>query len=111
MASASAQIEYNIYTYDWPSGKKAQSKWKLNSTVSDMKEAMSKAEKLHESEKFQKVEVKQKFFDQKTNRKVDMTLKTFESKPPSNMGIVIAGCGAVLAGIIAFAATFMLAGG
>lgn len=112
MAQAeSAQIEYNIYTFDMPSGKKGQSQWKLSATLSDMKEAMSRAESLHDSMKFQKVEVKQKFFDQKKNRLIDMTLKTFEQKPPSNLGLILACLGAVAAGVIAFGVTFFLTQG
>ena len=110
--AASAHIEYNIYTFDMPTGKKkGRSKWKLTATESDMKKAMSKAEGLHDTKKFQKVEVKQKFFDEKKNRQVDMTLKIFEQKPPSNLGIILAGFGSVLAGILAFAATFFLTSG
>lgn len=112
MARDAAQIEYNIYTFDMPNGKKkGDAKWKLTKTLNDMNAAMKEAENLHQSKKFHKVEVKQKFFDEKKNRTVDMTLKSFEQKPPSNLGLYIALVGSVAAGVIAFAATYFLTGG
>ncbi|MEM6780748.1 MAG: hypothetical protein AAF569_02675 [Pseudomonadota bacterium] len=112
MTQTAAQIEYNIYTYELPAGqKKGKAKWKLTQTLSDMNDAMKAAENLHGSKKFQKVEVKQKFFDEKKNRTVDMTLKSFELKPDSNIGLYIALFGSVFAGVLAFAATYLLTGG
>jgi hypothetical protein len=112
MTQNSAQIEYNIYTFAMPKGKKkGKPSWKLSKTLSDMDSAMQTAESLHESMKFQKVEVKQKFFDEKKNRTVDMTLKSFEQKPPGNWGIYVALLASVLAGILAFAATYFITGG
>ena len=83
--NAAAQIEYSVYTFDIPSGK-GQSKWTKHSTQPEMDDALKQAEDLVQTGKFLKIEVKKKFFDQKTNRIVDMTLKTFDSKPPSGYG-------------------------
>ena len=41
------------------------------------------AENIFLTGQYGKVEVKQKYFDQKQNRKVDITLKVFESKSES----------------------------
>ncbi len=110
--SSSAQIEYNIYTFDMPKGKKkGEAKWKLNKTLNDMNTAMKMAESLHDSKQYHKVEVKQKFFDEKKNRMVDMTLKSFEQKPNGNMAVYVALLVSVAAGVAAFAATLHLASG
>lgn len=110
MAQApSAKIEYNIYTFDIPSGKsKGQSQWKLSATLSDMNEAMSQAEKLLLSTKYEKVEVKKKFFDEKKNRAVDLTLKTYEYKSDAYLDLIIIILGAIAAGMVAFALAYFL---
>ncbi len=104
-----AQIEYTIYTFDMPAPKqKGQNSWKKHVTMDDMSKAMVEAENLHQTQKYQKVEVKKKFFDQKKNRTVDMTLKIFESEPKKDYSTILL----VLLGILgsggAFAASFFL---
>ncbi len=104
-----AGIEYTIYTFEMPASKqKGENSWKKHSTMEDMSKAMQQAEALHISRKFQKIEVKKKFFDQKKNRTVDMTLKIFESAPKKDRTIIIAVAMAILAGLGAFAASFFL---
>ncbi len=107
--SQAAQIEYSIYTYDMPSpGQKGESKWQKHSTVDDMIKAMVQAQGLYDSEKFQKIEVKKKFFDQKKNRVVVMTLKVFERSPKKDNSTMIAIVFALVCGVGAFAASFFL---
>lgn len=102
-----AQIEYTIYTYDMPSpGQKGDSKWQKHSTIDDMIKAMVEAQKLYDTEKFQKIEVKKKFFDQKKNRVVDMTLKVYERERKKDHSTVIAVVFALVCGVGAFAASF-----
>ncbi|PZO87319.1 MAG: hypothetical protein DI626_04280 [Micavibrio aeruginosavorus] len=110
MAQApAAQIEYTIYTFDMPSPKqKGENSWQKHSTLDDMAKAMSEAETLHQSQKFHKIEVKKKFFDQKKNRTVDMTLKVFENKVKKDYTILIVVIAAILCGGGAFAASFFL---
>ncbi len=110
MAQAqAAQIEYTIYTFDMPKpNQKGENSWKKHATLDDMTKAMTEAESLHETKKFHKIEVKKKFFDQKANRAVDMTLKTFETAPKKDYTIAIAGVLAILGGGAAFAACFFL---
>lgn len=104
-----AQIEYTIYTFDMPQPKqKGDNSWKKHSSLVDMGRAMSEAENLHQSRKYQKIEVKKKFFDQKKNRTVDMTLKTFESTPRRNYKTLLLFLFAILGAIGAFAASFFM---
>ena len=88
--------------------QKGDNSWKKHATLEDMGKAMSEAENLHQTQKFQKVEVKKKFFDQKKNRTVDMTLKIFEANPKKDYTVLIAVILAVLGGAGAFAASFFL---
>lgn len=110
MAQApAAQIEYTIYTFDMPTPKqKGDNSWQKHSTLDDMAKAMSEAETLHQTQKYQKVEVKKKFFDQKKNRTVDMTLKVFENKVKKDYTILVVVIAALLCGGGAFAASFFL---
>lgn len=110
MAQAqTAQIEYTIYTFDMPVPKqKGDNSWKKHATLEDMAKAMTEAETLHQTQKFQKIEVKKKFFDQKKNRVVDMTLKIFETTPKKDYTFAIAIFMALLGGLGAFAACFFL---
>jgi hypothetical protein len=107
--AAAAGIEYTIYTFDMPTpSQKGDNSWKKHATLEDMSKAMSEAETLHQSQKFQKVEVKKKFFDQKKNRTVDMTLKVFEANPKKDYTILIVTILAIVCGGGAFAASFFL---
>ncbi len=108
MAQAdAAQIEYTIYTYDMPvPSQKGDTSWKKHATLDDMTKAMTEAESLLESKKFQKIEVKKKFFDQKKNRTVDMTLKIFETTPAKDRMILLTTLAAIFGGLAAFGACF-----
>lgn len=107
--SPAAQIEYTIYTFDMPAPKqKSDNSWKKHSSLTDMGKAMEEAEQLLATQKFQKIEVKKKFFDAKKNRVVDMTLKVFETNPKKDFSILIAIGAAIIGGLAAFAATFFL---
>ena len=110
MAQAqSAGIEYTVYTFDMPTPKqKGENSWKKHATLDDMTKAMSEAETLLQTQKFQKIEVKKKFFDEKKNRTVDMTLKVFETSPKKDYTILIVSILAILGAVGAFAACFFL---
>ncbi len=110
MAQApAAQIEYTIYTFDMPKPKqKGANSWKKHATLDDMSKAMNEAESLHGTQKFQKIEVKKKFFDQKKNRTVDMTLKVYESTPKKDYSVLIFIIFAAICTGGAFAASFFL---
>ncbi len=103
------EIEYSIYTFDMPNGsQKGANKWQRAAVMSDMVEAMKQAESLHGTGKYQKIEVKKKFFDMKKNRSVDMTLKVWESKIKKDHTLAILLVLAVLGGVGAFFASFLL---
>lgn len=107
--AATAQIEYAIYTFDKTDQKaKGDSKWQKYATLDDMVKAMAEAQSLLESRKYERIEVKKKFFDQKKNRTVDMTLKVFESVPKKDYGTAIALLIAAASGAGAFALSFLL---
>lgn len=109
MANAAAQqadsgIEYSVYTFE-----KGENSWQMAGMTNDMQKALASAEKMLESGKYEKIEVKQKYFDKKSNRVVDMSLKTMVYKKKSGIlplvGLVML---AVLAGGGAFAAAYFL---
>ncbi len=103
-----AGIEYTIYTFDMPkAGQKGESKWQKHTTLDDMIKAMVEAQNLYDSEKYLKIEVKKKFFDQKKNRVVDMTLKVFERDAKKDYSTIIAIIFAVVCGVGAVAASFL----
>ncbi len=88
MAQAQAEtIEYTIYTFDRPAPETPPThSWKRHATLADMQQAMIEAAQLHRTQKFQKIEVKKKFFDEKQNRKIAMTLKVYEARRGGLMG-------------------------
>lgn len=105
--TATQSIEYSVYVYHPPS-KKNKSQWEMKGITKDMDQAMKSAEKFYNSREYQKVEVKKKFFDEKNQRTIDMTLKTYEGNLKKEMGamtmlaIALVLCGA------AFAAAYFL---
>ena len=106
-ASADSGIEFSIYTFE-----KDQNRWQKHSVTNDMHKAIAAAEKLLDSGQYEKIEVKQKYFDKKTNRTVDVSLKTLVGKKKSKvLPIVALLLLALLAGGGAFAAAYFLTRG
>lgn len=107
-SGAAQGIEYTIYTYE--TGSDGKERWQKESVLNDMDKALRNAEQLIDKGPYRKVEVKQKYFDKKTNRVVDMTLKTYESNRKDYQGLVVVLCFlfAVLCGAGAFAAAYFL---
>lgn len=100
-------IEYSVYVYHNPK-KNTKSPWEMKGVTSDMDQAMKSAEKFHNSREFTKVEVKKKYFDEKNQRIVDMTLKTFEGNLKKEMGaMMLLAIGLVLCAV-SFAAAYFL---
>ena len=113
MAEAAAEkdqgIEYSVYTFEKSKDPAAQNKWAKQAVQSDMGVAIQAAEKLFDSGKYGKVEVKQKYFDKKQNRAVDVTLKIFEDKKQkSEVNVFAILLFAVACGAAAFTATLYL---
>lgn len=73
--------EYAIYTYRLYDDKKfGVNKWQKYKTVKGFNRAVKEAKVLHRSKKFQKIEVKQRYFDKNLNRSFSKTLKVFEDE-------------------------------
>lgn len=87
--------EYTIYAYNkYCEHKIGHNKWQCVSSGKDASKALEEAEVLFNSSKFQKIEIKKKFFDKKMDRYAVSTFKVLSSKPkkPSifiTMGILI----------------------
>lgn len=99
-------IEYTVYTFDHDAKR-----WQKHEMFDQMDRALQAAEKLFNSGKYQKVEVKQKYFEKRTSRNIDMSLKVFEGKVKRDFGLVAAILFAALCGAAAFAVTFFLSNG
>lgn len=102
-------IEYSVYVYHHPVNKKeGQNDWEMLDQTTNMDEAMKMAEGYQESGDYQKIEVKKKYFDEKNNRKIDMTLKVLENNPKQAIGFGLWVALAAAAGIGAFGLTMAL---
>lgn len=108
-------IEYSIVVHNHPKNiKDGASETEKLDTMTNMEEAFKKAEGLAASGDYQKVEVKKKYFEEKTQRNLDMTLKVFENRQKKEIGVVTLTIIAVLCGAIAFGGAFLfgqMAGG
>ena len=102
-SSADASIEYTIFVQKPGEAAQAQG------TTNEMEKALASADKLLESGNYEKIEIKQKYFDKKANRLVEGTLKTLTYKKPSSIlpiiGLLLL---AVAAGGGSFAAAYFL---
>lgn len=107
--SAKANIEYTIYTFQKDAAKpKSAESWQKQETLSDMAQAMKKAEALYGSGKYCKVEIKQKYTDPKNNRVIDTTLKTYARKEKKSLSVAALTGLAAFGGICAFLLTYFL---
>lgn len=97
-------IEYNIYSYSNDDSPRAC--WQKCGSADRPDSAIIHAETLFKSGQFKRVEVKQKYFDLKTQRNIDETWKVFEkSRRPASSWI--RGIAAATA-IIVFALTYAI---
>lgn len=84
MQAKDAPIEYSVYTFDLPSAvpRKGDYSWKRIFSSLDRDQAMQEARALLESRQFQRIEIKEKFFDEKSGRLVDRTYKIMKGASP-----------------------------
>lgn len=77
MQANKAPIEYTVYTFDLPSSprQKGENSWKRHFCSLDRDQALTEARSLLQTRKFQKIEIKEKFFDPKEGRIIDRTFK------------------------------------
>ncbi len=79
--SAQARIEYSVYAYShFKDDELGHNHWKRVMVGSDVSAILLQAEKLFCSEKYQKIEIKKKIFDDKKGRNVASTFRIFENK-------------------------------
>ena len=101
-------VEYAIYTFNYDSSYKKKMKWKRHETLLDMSKALNKAELLYRSGNYIKVEVKQKYFDIKRNKKIDALLEVFEDNKKQNSGAIAVLCFAFICAVTAFSVIYYL---
>lgn len=104
-------IEYSIYVYHHPVAQKGTAPELVGAATANMKDAIKKAEGLHASGNYHKVEVKQKYIDPKNNRQIEMTLKMLEFRPKKPLGVGVILLFTLICGAAAFGLTVFLMGG
>lgn len=84
-------IEYNVYSYS--NDDSPRSCWQKCGTSEEPLSAISQAETLFRSGQYKKVEVKQRYYDRRTQQNIDETWRVFEKsrplKKPSSGAVVI----------------------
>ena len=106
------KTEYSVYVYRHPLHREEdQNDWERKSTTVNIRKAMKYAEKFIGSGDYQKVEVKKKYFDSRSNRNLEMTVKIYEgdsiTKPLSTEVLTAI---TILSTLAAFAAIFFALG-
>lgn len=99
-------IEYNIYSYSNDDSPRAC--WQKCGSADHAESAIHHAETLYSSGQFKKVEVKQKYYDLRTQRNIDETWRVFEKGRRTSPSAWIMGF-AITSAIVAFAVTYMMA--
>ena len=99
-------IEYNIYSYSNDDSPRAR--WQKCGSADQADSAIVHAESLFNSGQFKKVEVKQRYFDLKTQRNIDETWRVFEQekrRAPANWVMGFAFVSAMVVFVITYAMT------
>lgn len=107
--NTSKSIEYSVYTFDGRKSGKRDATWHKALTSKDMHHALKTAQNLFGTNKFGKVEVKKKYYDEKNDRTIDMSIKTYEKKKKGVNIFTILFSGIILA-VIAFFVTYYTIG-
>jgi hypothetical protein len=78
--------EYTIYAYNFFENEKMGcNKWQRLSSVNKENEARMQAERLFQSQLYQKIEIKKKSFDSRSGRYVAKTHKVYEISTKRNL--------------------------
>jgi hypothetical protein len=102
-------IEYSIFAAEMPApGQKGKVPLQRQGMRKEMRDALAAAEEMIATGQYQRVEVRQKYFDKKKNREIDMTVKVFEKRAKKEIGVFAILLFAVLCGGIAFGVTYFL---
>lgn len=71
-------VEYQVYIHHPKRIGKRPGRWERASRTHDMALALEQAQMLYDSERYEKVEVKKKYFCAMRNKKIGQTCKTFQ---------------------------------
>jgi hypothetical protein len=82
-SSPSSQTEYVIYAYDFVEPSE-QDRWTRVMSSGDVESVVSHAENLFQSQRYKRIEIQKKFFDERKNTRKAMTVKTYEKKAFDN---------------------------
>lgn len=91
--------EYDVYIYNKPLTKQGDEAWEKKRTTANRLRALAAARKLHESNRYGRVEIKKKAYDRVSQRATATTFKVYEGgneEPKKNYALRIA-LGAVFA--------------
>lgn len=80
---SSQKAEYVIYAYDYVEPSE-QDKWTRVMSSEDVESVTSQAQRLFQSQKYKRIEIQKKFFDERKNIRKAMTVKTYEKKALDN---------------------------
>lgn len=89
-------IEYNVYTFE-KSGGRAGDRWLRHDSFFDMACAAKQAERLFATNKYCRVEVKQRYIDQRRQGGVDMTVRVYDRACRRRMWRRVGGAAALAA--------------
>lgn len=104
--------EYAVYTFGVLEQDRVNPRmWEKKASHAAMSAALGQAEDLYRTGQYMKVEIKQKYFDRKQNRNIDMTLKTLGQTKTTTLHSAVAIVFAMLCGIAAFGFTLLQLGG
>lgn len=97
--------EYKIYAYNkYSKDMIGYNKWQCLSSGQDASQVLLEAERLFDSNEFQKIEVMKKFFDDKENKPTVATFRVYETKSKKTF---LFGNQMMLATIFLIAALFL----
>ena len=101
--------EYAVYTFGIPEQDNVHSRmWEKKASHAAVDAAVRQAEDLFRTGQYRKIEIKQKYFDRRRNRNVDLTLKTLGQKENRRLRTAVAVALAMASGALAFAVTYFI---
>ena len=102
--------EYAIYTFGILEADQGgiPGMWEKKASHANQSIAVRQAEDLYNTGQYLKVEIKQKYFDSRKNRNVDLTLKTIGQKKNRSYRKAVAIIFAMICGLVAFGVTYFV---
>ena len=80
--------QYTVYAYDKYSDILGYNKWQCLLNSDNKKRALAEAERLFDTDKFQKIEVKKKVFNPKQKRYCASTYRVLDTRPKRNLLLI-----------------------